>query len=91
MKEKNISIIGIDENYSQINNIEIASGKWITGENQILISEKFVKETNDSFSLGETMDIFGKKYKIVGIYENDKYSKSKIENLYVKKKIYQKI
>jgi hypothetical protein len=82
---KNISIIGIDENYSQINNIEIASGKWITGENQILISEKFVKETNDSFSLGETMDIFGKKYKIVGIYENDKYSKSKIENLYVKK------
>ncbi|QAT61250.1 hypothetical protein EQM13_06430 [Acidilutibacter cellobiosedens] len=48
-------------------------------------SEKFVKETNDSFSLGETMDIFGKKYKIVGIYENDKYSKSKIENLYVKK------
>lgn|GEM_PF-5140791 len=81
----NISIIGIDENYSQINNIEILCGEWITGENQILISDKFAKERNKSFSLGETIDIFGKNYKIVGIYENEKYSKSKIENLYVEK------
>ncbi len=82
---RNINIIGIDENYSQINNIEILSGEWITEENQIVISEKFAKERNVPFSLGEIIDIFGKKYKIVGIYKNEKYSKAKIENLYVKK------
>lgn len=84
-KGTDIRIVGIDKNYSEINNIEIVCGGWITEENQIVISEKFANERKEPLSLGETLDSFGKEYKIVGIYKEEKYGKAKIENLYVKR------
>lgn len=83
LKGTKINIIGIDENYSQINDIGIVSGEWITGEDQIVVSESIAKEINETLSIGETVDILGKEFVIVGIYENKKYSKS--ENVYINK------
>lgn len=81
LKGTKINIIGIDENYSQINDIGIVSGEWITGEDQIVVSEAIGKKINETLSIGETVDILGKEFVIVGIYENKKYSKS--ENVYI--------
>ena len=83
LKGTKINIIGIDENYLQINDIGIVSGEWITGEDQIVVSETIAKEINETLSIGETVDILGKEFIIVGIYENKKYSKS--ENVYINK------
>ena len=80
---QDINIIGIDENYTQINSIEILDGIWPTEKNQIIISEKFAKERNEPLFIGDTINILEKRYIIVGIYENAKYPKIKTENLYV--------
>ncbi len=60
-------IDGVDwEPFAEMNDIQIVSGRAPTANNEIVLDERHKRDKN--YSIGDSIEIFGRKYKVVGIF-----------------------
>jgi putative ABC transport system permease protein len=52
--------------FAEMNDMQIVSGRAATASDEVILDERYVQEQN--VKLGETVEIFGRKYKAVGIF-----------------------
>jgi putative ABC transport system permease protein len=52
--------------FAEMNDMQIVSGRAATASDEVILDERYVQEQN--VKLGETVEIFGRNYKAVGIF-----------------------
>jgi putative ABC transport system permease protein len=52
--------------FAEMNDMQIVSGRAATASDEVILDERYVQEQN--VKLGETVEIFGRKYKAVGVF-----------------------
>lgn len=70
-------IDGIEyESYAKVSNIRIVKGKSFSTGNEVIVDPTYVK--NRKVKLGDSIELFGKKFTITGIYEPEIGSRIKM-------------